>query len=71
MMMTVCWGVALCSLVEIDRRFRGVITLMIEVVNTFKMYVRLYDNTWCSISEDVRLHSHHRENLESQHVLFS
>jgi hypothetical protein len=43
-------------------------TLMMETVSTFEMSVTFNQHMWCSISEDVRLHSHCHENLKS-HVV--
>jgi hypothetical protein len=48
MKMTVCWDVALCSLVETDRRFRGAIALMMEAVSkteTLVNFTRLHGPT--------------------------
>jgi hypothetical protein len=44
--MTVFWGFAPCSLVEVKQRFKGDITVMMEPVTTFEMlvhFMRLYN----------------------------
>jgi hypothetical protein len=58
MKMDVLWVVASCSLVEIDRRFRGAsITRVIT--------------TWRNTPEDSHLQTHRRENLKSHRILAS
>jgi hypothetical protein len=75
--MTVFWYVAPCSLLEIDRRFRGAycfhhqgdkIALMIEAVNTSKTLANLYETTRCNIPEDGNFHTRRHENLKSHLV---
>jgi hypothetical protein len=70
--MTVFWDVAPCSLVEIDRRFRGVtasitkaIALMMEAASTSETSVNFYQTTRRNNPEDSHLHTHRRENLKS------
>jgi hypothetical protein len=53
--MTVFWDVASCSLVEIDRRFRGAIALMMEAVSIPETLVCFYEITCHSIPEDSHL----------------
>jgi hypothetical protein len=55
MKVTVFWDVAPCSLVEIDRCFRG-IALMMEAVSTSETSVNFYQTTWRNIAEDSHLH---------------
>jgi hypothetical protein len=52
MKMTVFWDVAQCSLVQIDRRFRGGI---IEAVSTSETSVNFYQTTRRNIAEDSHL----------------
>jgi hypothetical protein len=52
MKMTVFWDVAPCSLVEIDRRFRGA---MMEAVTTSETSVNFYQTTRHNIPEDSRI----------------
>jgi hypothetical protein len=70
MMMTAFWVVAPCSLVEADRRFRGVYSivrsiLMIESVSTSETSVNFYETTRRNIPEGRHLHTRRRENLKS------
>jgi hypothetical protein len=56
MKMTVFWDVAPCSLVEVYRRLRGAIALMMEAESTSETSVNFYDTThvsvvWCSIKQ--------------------
>jgi hypothetical protein len=46
--MAVFWVVALCSLVEVYRRFRDAmsIALMMEAASTSEMSVNFYQTTW-------------------------
>jgi hypothetical protein len=54
MKMTVFWDFAPCSLVEIDRRFRG--ALMMEAASTSETSVNFYETTRRNIPEDRHLH---------------
>jgi hypothetical protein len=67
MKMTASWDIALCSLVENDRRFRT-IALMMDAVNTSEVAVistRLQGAT----SQNPSLNTHCRENLESNLIV--
>jgi hypothetical protein len=58
MKMTAFWDVAPCSLVLIERRFRGAYclsTLMMEAVSTFETSANFYQTTRRSIPEDNHL----------------
>jgi hypothetical protein len=58
MKMTVFWNVALYSLVEIYRRFKGaycLIILMMEAVSTSEILADLYQTTRRNIPEDSHL----------------
>jgi hypothetical protein len=57
----VFWDVAPCSLVDIDRRFRGA-----EAVSSSETSVNIDETTRRNIPEDNHLHKCHRENLRSQ-----
>jgi hypothetical protein len=61
--MAVFWDVAPCSLVDIDRCFRGayclhyqgvssLTTLMMEAVSSSETLLNIYQTTWCNIPED-------------------
>jgi hypothetical protein len=57
--LAVFWNVAPCSLIEIDRRFRGVyrpIALVMEVVSSSETSVNIYQTTRPNIPEDSHLH---------------
>jgi hypothetical protein len=57
--MAVFWGFEPCSLVYIDRRFRGaycLVALMMEAVNTSETSVSIYQTTRRNIPEDSHLH---------------
>jgi hypothetical protein len=59
--MAVVWDVAPCSLLEIDRRFRGdvvIIALIMEVVNTSETSVNIYQTTRRNIPEDSQSSSY-------------
>jgi hypothetical protein len=65
MEMTVFWDGALCSLVEVYRRFRGPCclhhqgdecALMMEAASTTEMSVNFYQTTRRNIPEDSHLH---------------
>jgi hypothetical protein len=45
MTMTAFWNIAPCSLVEVDRHFRGFIALMIDAVPTTEMSVYFKETT--------------------------
>jgi hypothetical protein len=72
MKITVFWDVALCSLVEIDRCFRGahclhhqgdvLIALMMEAVSISETLVSFYQTTQRNIPED-----RHLQNTWSSH----
>lgn len=47
---TVFWDFELCSLVEIERRFRSAITLMMETVGTTETSVSFCYTTWSNIT---------------------
>jgi hypothetical protein len=55
--MTVFWDIEPCSLVKVDRRFRGAYCLhhrlMKKTVRTSETSVNIYQTTWPSISEDI------------------
>jgi hypothetical protein len=57
--LAVFWDVAPCSLVDIDRRFRGdyrlLIAPMMEEVRTSETSVNIYQTTRRNISEDRHL----------------
>jgi hypothetical protein len=52
MKMAVFWIVALCSLVEVYRRFR----VMMEAASTSEMLVNFYQTTWRCNPEDSHLY---------------
>jgi hypothetical protein len=54
MKMTVFWDIAACSLVEIDRRFRGdfCLGLMMDAVSTSEKSVNFYETARRNIPED-------------------
>jgi hypothetical protein len=63
------WELALCSLVEVDRRFRDVvtsITLTMKEVSTSETSICFYKATWGNVSEGCHLRTRCRENLKSQ-----
>jgi hypothetical protein len=66
--MAVFWNVAPCSLVDIDRRVRGV--LMTNAVSCSETSVSIYQITRRNIPEDSNLHTHRRENLKSYLAIF-
>jgi hypothetical protein len=66
--MTVFLDVTPCSLVEMDRHFRGaflIIALMMEAVSFSETSVNFYATTRRYNPEDSHLRSHRRENLKS------
>jgi hypothetical protein len=66
--MTVFWDVP-CSLVDIDRRFRGaysLIALMTEAASSSETLVDIYQTKRRNNPEDSYLRTRHRENLKSQ-----
>jgi hypothetical protein len=63
MKITVFWDVAPCSLVEVDRRFRGAYFLHHQRIP--ETSVRFHETTRRSIPEDSHIHTGHRENLKS------
>jgi hypothetical protein len=64
-MFTAFWDVAPCSVVEADKRFRGVIALMMEAVQICEMSVYFHETTQHYIPESCCLHTRRRENLRS------
>jgi hypothetical protein len=55
---TVFWDVALCSLVEVYRRFGGpccLIALLMETGSASEMSVNFYHSTWCNMPKDSHL----------------
>jgi hypothetical protein len=64
-MMSVFWGVAPYSMVEIDRHFRGayllnhqgIVTLLMELVRTSETSVFFYQTTLRNIPEGSHLYS--------------
>jgi hypothetical protein len=69
----VFWDLALCSLVEVDRRFivrtASIIrALMMEVVLTSEMSV-CFETTQRYVPEDSHHHTRRRENMESHMVI--
>jgi hypothetical protein len=65
MKMAVFWVVAPCSLVEVYKRFRGRIALMMEAAGTSETLVNFYQTTRRYNPEDSHLRNHHRENFKS------
>jgi hypothetical protein len=61
--MVVFWVVALCSLVEVYRRFRGACCLNLQ--GSPETSANFYQTTWRNNPEDIYLYNRHRENLES------
>jgi hypothetical protein len=59
--------VAPCSLVEIYRRCRVLIALMMEVTSTSETSVNFYQTTRRNKAEDSHLHTRRCENLKSYH----
>jgi hypothetical protein len=60
MKVTVFWDVALCSLVEIDRRFRSAYclhyqALMVEAERTSETPVSIYETTRHNVPEDSHI----------------
>jgi hypothetical protein len=65
------WNVAVCSHVEVDRRFRYALclnnqALMMEAVRTSETSVNFNVSTWPYILEEFKLHTRQRENLKTQ-----
>jgi hypothetical protein len=71
MKMTFFWDIALCGLVEDERRFRGAYcphhqgALMMEAVSTSETSVNLYDTTQSNIPEDCHLKMHGNKKATS------
>jgi hypothetical protein len=65
--MTAFWDIALCSLVETDRRFgdASIIARMTEAVRTSETSINFYETTRRNIPEGYHLHTRRRENLKS------
>jgi hypothetical protein len=58
MKMTAFYDVEPCSLVEVDRHFRGyycLIALMMEAVSTSETSVNFYETTWRDIPEGCHI----------------
>jgi hypothetical protein len=64
MKVTVFWDIAPCSLVQIDRRFKGV-SLMMELVSLSETSANFHETTRRNIPEYCQLHIRRRENLIS------
>jgi hypothetical protein len=60
---TVFWDVALCSLIEVCRRFRGAIAMMMEAVSTSETSVNFYQTTWRKIPEDSHFQAYIRMGM--------
>jgi hypothetical protein len=56
---------------ETDRWFTWSIALMIEAVSTSETSVNFYETTRRNISERSHLHAHHRDNMKSQHFIWT
>jgi hypothetical protein len=58
MKMTAYWDIELCSLVQVDQRFRGAYcdALMMEAVHTSETSVNFYKNTQRNNPEGCHLH---------------
>jgi hypothetical protein len=68
---TAFWDITTCSLVEVDRLFRGaycLIALMMEAVSTSETSVNFYETAWRNIPEDGNLHTRRRKNMKSHEV---
>jgi hypothetical protein len=59
----VFWVVALCSPVEVQRRFRALIASMMEAASTSGTSVNFYRTAQSNNSEDCHIHTRHTENL--------
>jgi hypothetical protein len=72
MKLTASWYIAPCSLVEVDRRFRGasLINLRMEVISISETSVYLDETTQGNISKSCYLQTRDRENMKF-HILFS
>jgi hypothetical protein len=75
MKMSIFRDVALCSMVETDRRFRGAYclhhqgALVMEALSTSETSVDFYHTARRNIPEESHLHAHRRENLIS-HMIY-
>jgi hypothetical protein len=69
MKMTIFWDVAPCSVVETDRRFRGAIAFVMEIVSISETSLNFYQTTWRNIPEDSNFHIRRRENLKSHSLI--
>jgi hypothetical protein len=67
---TVLWHVAPCSLVEIDRRFKGAYHIHHQGDRTSVTSASFYQNTRRNLPEDSHLHTRRRENLKSHLIIF-
>jgi hypothetical protein len=64
--MAVFWVVTPCSLVEVYRRFRdAMIVLMMEAASNTETSVNFYQTTWRNNPEDSHPRTRRRENLKS------
>jgi hypothetical protein len=69
MKMTVFWDVAPCDLVEVYRRFRGAIALIMEAESTSETSVNIYQTARRNILEGSNLDARRHENLKSHQAL--
>jgi hypothetical protein len=73
---TAFWDIAQCSLVQVDRCFRGTycliraIVLMIEAVRASETSVNFYKSTLHNIPEGCHLHTRRRNNLKSGSIKY-
>jgi hypothetical protein len=70
------WDIQPCSLLGVDRRFRGVYCLHhqsdeILLVRTFETSVYFNETTRCYIPKSSNLHTRSRENLKSHTISFA
>jgi hypothetical protein len=54
-MMKAFWDIALCSLIEVNQRFKRAIALMMDAVHTSDTSVYFNEATWCYIPESYHL----------------
>jgi hypothetical protein len=65
MKMAVFWVVEPCSLVEVYRRYRGAIALIMEAASTSETSLNFYQTTRRYNPKDSHLHIRRCENLRS------